>query len=60
MFDRIRNISGIEPKDYGLIREGAIKLYMTEGSFSTACAEVASIRALGFDVDAVDAAEPEA
>ncbi len=57
MFDRIRSKSGIDPEDYRLIRKGAIKLYMTEESFATARAEVAPIRALGFDVDTVDAAE---
>ena len=56
MFDRIRSESGIDPEEYRLIRKGAIKLYMSEESFTTARAEVSPIRELGFDVEAVDAA----
>lgn len=54
MFETVRTEAKIDPAEYALLRHGAIKVYLTEQSFDTACREAEQIRALGFDVHPVD------
>jgi D-amino-acid dehydrogenase len=54
-FAALREAADIVPKDYSLIRKGALKLYHTAETMAAAAAEADLIRGLGFQVEAIDA-----
>lgn len=55
-FQALREDAGIAADDYRLIRKGALKLYHTSEAMAVAAEEAELIRALGFEVEAIDAA----